>query len=548
MQQDLMRFCVANHELSSGPVLHGLKLSVNRRADAFSASMQKTTMAFDPSSQSFTLGVIGSGAMGSGIAQLAAQGGLNVRLFDSNQAALNKAMASLRATFDKLIERGKIDAQKAKDTLARIVTVNSLAALTMGADLIVEAIVENLDAKRALFAEIEALVGDDVVLATNTSSLSVTAIAAQLKHPGRFAGWHFFNPVPLMRVVEIVDGQRTQDAVAKALMALTERLGHTAVRAKDTPGFIVNHAGRGYGTEALRIVGEGICAFADVDRVMREACDFRLGPFELMDLTGLDVSHPVMESIYRQYYDEPRFRPSVIASQRYAAGLFGRKSGEGFYDYRAGAPILQEAPQGGTLPQSVWISQREPSAFAAVRDAIGSKCALLAEPGNADLCIVTPLGSDTTDAVVRENLDAHRTIAIDTLMPLARRRTIMTNPATTKDTRLSALALFSADGVAVTAIHDSLGFISQRILAMIVNIAADIAQQRIASPRDIDRAVQLGLNYPHGPLAFGDLLGAKRIHAILAAIHEASGDPRYRPSLWLARRARLGLSLLSEEG
>jgi len=504
-------------------------------------------MAFNPSLQSFTLGIIGSGAMGSGIAQLAAQGGLEVRLFDANEAALGKAFVNLKRTFEKLVERGKISGQSSTESLGRIHAANSLKDLAVGADLIVEAIIEDLTAKRALFAALESLVPDDVVLATNTSSLSVTAIAAGLAHPERVAGWHFFNPVPLMRVVEIVDGARTAPEVGDALMALTERLGHSAVRAKDTPGFIVNHAGRGFGTEALRIVGEGVCGFADVDRVMREACGFRLGPFELMDLTGLDVSHPVMESIYRQYYDEPRFRPSVIASQRHAAGLFGRKTQEGFYDYHENAPKLTEGSFDGPLPESVWLSARDQSSFDAVQQAIAGRARLVAAAEDAELCVVMPLGNDTTDAVVLENLDARRTVAIDTLMPLSKRRTVMTNPLTSARARAHALALFSADGVPATPIHDSTGFIAQRILATIINIACDIAQQRIATPNDIDRAVQLGLNYPHGPLAFGDLIGAARIHAILLQLQASSGDPRYRPSPWLSRRARLDASLLTEE-
>lgn len=486
--------------------------------------------------------------MGSGIAQLAAQGGLTVHLYDANKAALDKALTNLKSTFAKLAERGKMSEAASHEALGRIHLVDSLEQLVGGAELIVEAIIEDLAAKRSLFIALEALVGEDVVLATNTSSLSVTAIAASLAHPGRLAGWHFFNPVPLMRVVEIIDGARTERSVGDALMALTERLGHTAVRAKDTPGFIVNHAGRGFGTEALRIVGEGVCDFVDVDRVMREACGFRLGPFELMDLTGLDVSQPVMESIYRQYYDEPRFRPSVIASQRHAAGLFGRKTGAGFYDYQAGAAPLAEADFRGEPPATVWISPRDPASFEAVRDAIGLRSRVVASPADAALCIVMPIGGDCTDQVVAEKLDPLKTVAVDTLMPLLKRRTLMTNPLTSKRTRDDALALFSGDGVAVTPIHDSPGFIAQRILAMIINIASDIAQQRIASPLDIDRAVQLGLNYPHGPLAFGDLIGPERIHAILLALQSATGDPRYRPSPWLSRRARLKASLLLEEG
>jgi 3-hydroxybutyryl-CoA dehydrogenase len=186
----------------------------------------------------------------------------------------------------------------------------------------------------------------DTVLVTNTSSLSVTAIAAQLRHPGRFAGLHFFNPVPLMKVVEVIrrPAQRHPQRSASPLAAYVRQMGHTPVQASGHPGFIVNHAGRGYGTEALRIVAEGITDFATVDRILRDQVGFKLGPFELLDLTGLDVSHPVMESIYRQYYDEPRYRPSAITAQRLAGGLLGRKTGEGFYRYVEGRAQIARKP------------------------------------------------------------------------------------------------------------------------------------------------------------------------------------------------------------
>jgi 3-hydroxybutyryl-CoA dehydrogenase len=501
---------------------------------------------FDPNSQSFTLGIIGSGAMGRGIAQIAAQAGLVVRLFDSNPDALASAKKNIEATLARLVEKGKLDQVKADQALAGLHWCSSLADL-VGSELIVEAIVENLAVKQKLFAELEPQVSETTVLASNTSSLSVTAIAAGLKHPERFVGWHFFNPVPLMKVVEVVDGARTSRAVGDAMMALSRRIGHTAVRAKDTPGFIVNHAGRAFNTEALRIVGEGVCQFVDVDRVMREACGFRLGPFELMDLTGLDVSHPVMESIYHQYYEEPRFRPSVIAAQRYAAGLLGKKSQIGFYDYREGAMAIQEAPVPSELPQRVFVSRADEGHFERVSGLVAARAALTGEATAADLVVVMPLGQDATTAATNEGLDPERTVAFDVLTPASKRRTLMTTPVTSPKAAAFAHALFAADAVAVTVITDSVGFIAQRILAMIVNVACDIAQQKIASPGDIDLAVQLGLNYPQGPLALGDALGAKTVYRILKNLQDSTGDPRYRPSPWLARRAALGISLLRED-
>lgn len=502
-------------------------------------------MTFDPLIPELPVGVVGAGAMGRGIAQVLAQCGCHVQLYDANGAAVDAAIASIAQALGKLVDKGKLDAAKRDATMSRLEPANALARFADRA-LVVEAIVENLEVKRSLFQQLENVVAPDTVLASNTSSLSVTAIAAQCAHPGRVAGWHFFNPVPLMKVAEVIDGLATDRAVGDALTALTQRLGHTAVRAKDTPGFIVNHAGRGYGTEALRIVGEGICDFVDVDRVMREAAGFRLGPFELMDLTALDVSHPVMEAIYRQYYDEPRFRPSVITAQRLAGGRLGRKSGGGFYPYGDDAPAIVEARPPASVPATVWVSRARVDAQSAVTwvlESMGATVETGPVPSDQALIVVTPLGGDATTAAINEGLDPERTVGIDMLVPLALRRTLMTTPVTLPVVRDEAHGLFASDGVPVTMIGDSPGFIAQRILATIVNIACDIAQQRIATPADIDLAVRLGLNYPSGPLAMGDALGPLKLLTILRTMQDFYGDPRYRPSPWLTRRALLGISL-----
>ncbi len=332
-------------------------------------------------------------------------------------------------------------------------------------------------------------------------------------------------------------------------------MGHTAVRAKDTPGFIVNHAGRGFVTEALRIIGEGITEFGEVDSIMREAAGFRMGPFELMDLTGLDVSQPVMESIYNQYYQEPRYRPSPIAAQRLTGGLLGRKTGRGFYDYANGTAAAKPvAVTPTTLPGRVWVSRTHPE-WADVLCEIAAAAGVNVEsgntPGDGALCIVTPLGGDVTTSCVEQGLDPRHTVGIDCLFGITAgkgaRRSVMTTPLTTPAMRDAAHGLFAADGTAVSVMRDSAGFVAQRIVACIVNIGCDIAQQRIANPADIDRAVSLGLGYPKGPLAFGDALGARNVLTTLEALQDFYGDPRYRPSPWLKRRALLGVSLLSEE-
>ncbi|MGE0311586.1 MAG: 3-hydroxyacyl-CoA dehydrogenase [Lautropia sp.] len=519
--------------------------------------------------------VVGAGVMGQGIAQLFAQHGMRVRLHDAAPGAAAKAIARIGDVWRSLEQKGRLDPETRSASVARLVAVDSLEALH-DADLVVEAIVERLDVKRELFQRLEAIVGPDAILASNTSSLSITAIAAGALRPERIAGLHFFNPVPLMRVVEVIGGARTRSAVVERLAGIVRETGHAPVVAADTPGFLINHAGRGYGTEALRLVGEGVASFETVDRIMREQVRFttgafRLGPFELLDLTGLDVSQPVMESIYRQFYEEPRFSPSVLAAQRAAAGLYGRKSGEGFYDYRDAAteriaPSLARAAAAPRAPDADADAARRtaapaprdiavqlapsPSAQAlrALLERLGARVVDDADAlGDDGFVLIAPLGIDASGYCARHGLPASRTIAIDTLFdPGASgcaRRVLMPTVATDARRRDAAAALFARDGVAVSMLRDSTGFVAQRIIAMIVSIGTEIAQQRIASPADIDLAVRLGLGYPLGPLAMGDELGPVRILEILGAVFETTGDPRYRPGGWLRRRAQLGLPL-----
>ncbi|AZY50522.1 3-hydroxyacyl-CoA dehydrogenase [Bordetella avium] len=494
------------------------------------------------------LGVVGAGAMGRGIAQIAAQAGVTVRLYDNNAEAVAAAREALAQTWDRLAQKGKMSAESVQTALGHLRPASALSELA-DCQLVVEAIVERLDVKRDLFAQLEGIVGPDCILASNTSSLSITAIAAACQRPQRLAGYHFFNPVPLMKVVEVIDGLRTDPAVGDALAELARRMGHTPVRAKDMPGFIVNHAGRGMNTEGLRVAQEAVASFAQVDAIMREQAGFRMGPFELLDLTALDVSHPVMESIYRQFFDEPRFRPSPITTVRLAGGLLGRKVGEGFYLYQDGQKQVPPEPAVPALPSGlrVWVSPAHPEGQARARALLGQLGAELTDTADADtLLIVTPMGEDLSTCVAEQGLDGARVVGLDVLHDFAasRRRTLMVSPATAPRWRDAAHAVFAQDGVAVSVIDDSPGFVAQRIVATIVNIASDIAQQQIATPEDIDRAVTLGLGYPKGPLALGDALGAARILEVLRNMQRVTGDPRYRPSLWLQRRVQLGLSLL----
>ena len=490
--------------------------------------------------------------MGRGIAQIAAQGGSTVKMFDVKSEAAAKAKFELASQWDKLVAKDRLDRNTADRCKSRVLTTAALAELA-DCDLVIEAVVEQLDVKQSLFAELEAIVSPDAILVTNTSSLSVTAIAARLKNPQRFAGYHFFNPVPLMKVVEVIAGLKTDASVCTELSNYARQMGHTAVLARDTPGFIVNHAGRGYGTEALRIVSEGITDFATTDRILRDQAGFKLGPFELMDLTALDVSHPVMESVYRQYFDEARYRPSVITAQRLAGGLLGRKTGEGFYKYVGGA--MQVAPEAGApvvaeMPP-IWVSPRASrrSELLQLLKNLGANIETGASASPQALILVAPLGFDITTVAVVERLDPTRTVGIDMLIDDAatRRRVLATKPATRTDMRNAAHAMFARDGKAVSVIRDSGGFVTQRVVATIVNIASDMCQQGICSPKDLETAVTLGLGYPLGPLAMGDRYGPTNVLEVLFNMQTVYGDQRYRPSPWLRRRGAIGLSLMHEE-
>ena len=496
--------------------------------------------------------IIGAGAMGRGIAQIAAQAGSQVWLYDTQAEAIQKARDAVFQQWDKLQEKGRLTAEAVAAYKSRLLGATSLQDLAE-CELVVEAIVEKLEIKKSLFTDLEKVLPTSAVLVTNTSSLSVTAIAAALQRPAQFAGYHFFNPVPLMKVVEVIAGLKTDAAVCERLSEFARQMGHTPVQAQDTPGFIVNHAGRGYGTEALRIVSEGVADFATIDRILRDQVGFKLGPFELFDLTALDVSHHVIESIYHQYYEEPRYRPNVITAQRLAGGVVGKKVGEGFYKYVEGAAQVPAEPPVPTVENTppVWVSPRAARRMELLQllKDLGAQIETGASPSPEALTLVAPLGFDITTVAVVERLDPARTVGIDMLFAdgSTKRRVLATNPATRADMRDAAHALFARDGKAVSVIRDSGGFVTQRVVATIVNIASDICQQRICSPQDLETAVTLGLAYPMGPLAMGNRLGPDSILEVLFNLQTVYGDPRYRPSPWLRRRGAIGLSLMHTE-
>lgn len=282
------------------------------------------------------VGIIGSGTMGSGIAQVAATANCKVKLYDTNQGALDNAKASLKKILDRLVEKGRIDSGEKDRIQSNITYVNNLSDLS-DAHLTIEAIIENLEIKKKVFSELETYVSEECIIASNTSSLSIASIAASLKKPERCVGLHFFNPAPLMKLVEVIPAVQTSDEVLNQSTNIISDWGKVVAVAKDTPGFIVNRVARPFYGEALRIYEEGIADFATIDWSLKSLGGFRMGPFELMDFIGNDVNYTVTETVFSAFYYDPRYKPSFTQKRFSEAGYLGRKSGKGYYDYSDGA-------------------------------------------------------------------------------------------------------------------------------------------------------------------------------------------------------------------
>ena len=508
---------------------------------------------FDANRGDLLVGVIGAGVMGRGVAQSAAQAGFGVRLLDSDPAVVGEAREFVSKMLERGVAKGRLARGDADAALARIGIAHALADLA-DCQLVCECVREDLAVKQELFRALDELLPTSSVIATNTSSLSVTAIAAACRRPERVAGMHFFNPVPLMGLVEVVSGVHTAPTALMALDTVARRMGKHPVWVGDSPGFLVNHAARGYAPEALRILSEGIADVVTIDRLMRDVAGFPMGPFELLDLTGLDVSHPVMERIYHQFYQEPMYRPSVVARTRVAAGMLGRKSGSGFYAYPQGQQQLPDEPPPTARPARLWLPRPRAGEDAGALERNAALRALLvrigadldhgARPSGTSVVLLAPLAEDASHACARLELDPVRTLAVDTFCDMDNRRTLARTPLTDPISAEAARAALALDGTPVSVINDGPGFVVPRILALLVNVACHIAQGGIARPDDIDTAVKLGLNYPRGPLEWGDALGPRRILTLLDGMTAFYGEPRYRPSPWLRRRAVLGASLL----
>lgn len=492
------------------------------------------------------LGVVGAGAMGRGIAQVGMTGGMTVLLHDAASGAAAAARDAIFAQLDQMAAKGRIDPAAATAAKGRLTVADDLAGLAP-ADLVIEAIVENLEIKRDLFRQLEDIVSADCLLASNTSSLRIASIASACRRRDRFAGLHFFNPVPLMKLVEVIRSPASSDETIAALAAAGQRMGRVPVVVQDSPGFLVNLGGRAYTQEALRIVSEGVATPAQVDAVMRDNWGFRMGPFELMDLTGIDVNFPVSQIIHEGYFYDRRLATSPLHEAMRESGQLGRKTRQGFFAYDADGKAAVPSPDApaSAPPADAVVLAEDDEALAELLRSLGFQVSAFDDGEHAILC--APLGEDCSSYAARLGLDHRRIFGLDIAGKLDRRLTVMHAPGVRRDLQDSIVARLHEAGRAVTAINDSPGFIGQRIAAMVANLGCEMAQIRIASPADIDRAMTLGLSYPFGPLALTDAMGPETVHRILTQLQAITGDDRYRPSLWLRRRAQLGLSALTED-
>ena len=515
-------------------------------------------MSHPPLPQQTVVAVVGTGAMGAGIAQIAATAGHPIKLLDNRPGAAAKAIDGIRTQFAKMAEKGKLTAAQAEAAGQRLSAVENLADLA-DAGLVVEAIVENLEAKQTLYSDLEAIVGPDCIFGTNTSSISVTAIGAKLQRPERLAGLHFFNPAPLMALVEIVSGLATDPAVAETLFATAAAWGKTPVHAKSTPGFIVNRVARPYYAEALRLAQEGAADYATIDAVMREAGGFRMGPFELMDMIGHDVNFAVTNSVWRAFYHDPRFLPSLIQQELVDAGFFGKKTGRGFYDYREGAVRPTPRIEAAQSPVGKITLYGESAAAEALAERLETCSLSFSRAPATDTPKATgpwaqvPLGGGqiaeigravihVTDGRSATQRAAESGVANTVLIDLAhdystaRWLAIAVAAQCEPEAAAAATGLLQAAGFVVCRLADTPGLAVMRTVAMLANEAADAVNHGVCSAAAADSAMRLGVNYPQGPLAWADQVGLPTIRTVLANLGASYGEDRYRISPLIQRQ------------
>jgi 3-hydroxybutyryl-CoA dehydrogenase len=529
------------------------------------------------------IGVLGAGTMGSGIAQLAARSGARTLLHDPIPEALQRGLQRARDGLAKEAAKGRISDEQAEQASASLEAVDSLQALAP-CELVIEAAPERLELKHELYAQLSEIVGEQCVLASNTSSLLVTALGPAASHPERVVGMHFFNPAPLMALLEVVAGEQSSARALEIAHATGEAMGKTVIRASDGPGFLVNRCNRPFGLEALRLLQERIAEVETIDRICRMEGGFRMGPFELMDLVGVDVGFEISKSFYAQSFGEPRWRPSPIAARYVAAGLHGRKAGRGYYTYpserpapgagpghRPPDPQAREAEQpgngegvvvidgeglvaeelrheaglagyevrsphdstGGVLPSLVIECDRMPSA--GDEPSAGAPATREHPQGGAHLilCEAGSLGRlDPGGSAVGFHVLAP--LEQGTLVELTR------NEGSSPLAAARAERFFAALGKHVEWVGDAPGLVLGRIVCQVINECAFALGEGVGDAVDIDTGMMLGLSYPRGPLEWADTIGLDRVLSVLQALREEYGEERYRAAPALRRLVQAG--------
>jgi 3-hydroxybutyryl-CoA dehydrogenase len=483
--------------------------------------------------------VVGTGTMGQGIAQVALVAGHPVRLYDTIPGRAREAADAIGARLDRLVAKDRLTGADRDAARARLLPAEDLSELADCA-LVVEAVLERLDVKQDLFRGLEGIVADDCLLATNTSSLSVTAIGGALRSPGRFVGLHFFNPAPLLPLVEVVSGFATDVTYATRAYETARAWGKTPVACADTPGFIVNRIARPFYAEAFAVHEAQGADPATIDAVLRESGGFKMGAFELTDLIGQDVNESVTQSVWQSFFQDVRFTPSLAQRRLVESGRLGRKTGHGWYDHRDGA----ERPEPDTA------EQRQPPAYVVAEGDLGPAGDLLALIREAGIPVrdededngtrmVLPSGGQLALADGQTSVEFRDVVYFDLALDYrkATRIALSASQDTSPQTLAEAVGLFQALGKKVSVIGDVPGMIVARTVARIIDLAHDAVAKGVATEEDVDTAMRLGVNYPLGPFEWSRRLGRYWAYSLLDDLHLREPSGRYAPSLALYRHA-----------
>jgi 3-hydroxybutyryl-CoA dehydrogenase len=508
------------------------------------------------------IGVAGAGTMGSGIAQLACLGGARTLLHDPEAGALDRGLERIRGQLARGVSRGRLSETQAAEAADRLEPAPQLSDLA-GCELVIEAAPERLELKRELFSALSSVVSEECVLATNTSSLLVTAMAGAASRPERVVGMHFFNPPPVMALLEVVAGADSSPAALAVARAAGEAMGKQVIDATDGPGFIVNRCNRPFGLEALRLLTEQVATIGEIDQACRLGGGFRMGPFELMDLVGVDVGLDVSRSFYEQSFGEPRWRPSPITVKTVAAGRLGRKSGRGYYEYPESGPYRppdpEPPPAGGG--EGLVVIAGETELALQLREAAGQAGWQVASPPEAaelstPVVILDLTGGDEPEAPLQGApqlicLSAGSLAALDpggsavgfhALPPLkpAGLVELARGPDSSGAAVEAAERFFATLGKHTLWVDDAPGLVLGRIVCQVINEAAFALGEGLGSAEDIDVGMVHGLNYPRGILAWADEIGLDHVLSVLDALVLERGEERYRAAPLLRRLAWSG--------